>query len=172
MLPLSQSGRPFASPKGHVPTWTSSVEWHAASAFKPETYRSLVGSATAVVHTLGTLLENSSYKQAIRQSDAASLASTFARLLKGENPLAKGAEGSYERINKDSGATIHPSSPKILKRYRASPYCPSDLSGRSEESGREQDIRLHLSRGHFSPCHSCPVHHYEEGGRKRDRRPV
>ena len=69
----------------------------------PETYRSLVGSATAVVHTLGTLLENSSYKQAVRQSDAASLAGVFAKLLKGDNPLAKGTEGSYERINKDSG---------------------------------------------------------------------
>jgi len=56
-----------------------------------------------VVHTLGTLLENSSYKQAIRQSDAASLVGMFAKHLKGDNPLAKGSEGSYERINKDSG---------------------------------------------------------------------
>ena len=105
-LLLSQSGRPFASPKGHVPTWTTAVEWHAASAFKQETYRSLVGSATAVVHTLGTLLENSGYKRAMRQSDAAGLAGYFATLLKGDNPLAKGTEGSYERINKDSGVCV------------------------------------------------------------------
>jgi hypothetical protein len=64
-----------------------------ASAFKPETYRSLVGSATAVVHTLGTLLENAGYKQAIRQSDAASLAGIVAKLLKGDNPLAQGDRG-------------------------------------------------------------------------------
>ncbi len=59
-----------------------------------------------MVHTLGTLLENSNYKQAIRQSDAASLAGYFAKLLKGDNPLAKGTEGSYERINKDSGVCV------------------------------------------------------------------
>ena len=59
-----------------------------------------------MVHTLGTLLENSSYKQAIRQSDAASLVGMFAKHLKGDNPLAKGSEGSYERINKDSGVCV------------------------------------------------------------------
>ena len=116
-----------------MPAWTASVEWHAASAFKPESYRSLVGSATAVVHTLGTLLEHSSYKQAVRQSDAASLAGIFAKLLKGDNPLAQGTEGSYERTNKDSGAPFIPALRPILdsKTSRASPHCPQDLPERS-----------------------------------------
>lgn len=82
---------------------------------------------------MGTLLEHETYKQAVRQSDAASLASIFAKVLQGDNPLAQGTEGSYERINKDSGARfVLVRGPVLKQRYCISPHCPSDLSERSE----------------------------------------
>lgn len=120
----SQSGRPFTTPKGHAPAWTSKVsnpyqslykqifelyliqvKWHAASALEPASYASLMNDKTAVVHTLGVLLEGG-YKASLQRGDIIGLATSFVRNmgLESRNPLtSEDKTGEYETINRDSG---------------------------------------------------------------------
>jgi hypothetical protein len=98
---ISTSGKPYASRKGHIPTWANRVEWKQASAFNPESYVNLLPSANAVVHTIGTLFETGKYKDAIRRDES------LARILydshaQARNPLSK-SKGQYEALNRDSG---------------------------------------------------------------------
>ncbi|KAG9019659.1 hypothetical protein FRB90_012005 [Tulasnella sp. 427] len=104
---ISSSGQPFRTPKGHVPSWTDKVKWHAASALEPSSYASLLDGKTAVVHTLGVLLEGG-YKNSLKEGDILGLASSFARNLGDEsgNPLTRNKPGEYERINRDSALRV------------------------------------------------------------------
>jgi len=59
------------------------------------------------VHTLGTLLEDAWYKDALRRGDALGALASYARaalLPGGRNPLAADQPGSYEQLNRDAGA--------------------------------------------------------------------
>jgi len=79
------------------------VEWLRADALRPETYSHLLPDASAVVHTLGTLLADTKYKDALRKQDLAGAAASFLRLMgAGRNPLEESTDG-YERLNRDSG---------------------------------------------------------------------
>ncbi|KAH9935003.1 NAD(P)-binding protein [Fomitopsis serialis] len=109
---ISSSGSPFKTPKGHSPAWVSKVDWQAADALKPATYSHLLPSVTAVVHTLGTLLEDTRYKKALSEGNIAALAGIVASSVLGNgassNPLASG-EGrpdSYETLNRDAALSI------------------------------------------------------------------
>lgn len=96
------------TPAGHTPKWVDKVEWHAASAFDPASYRSLVASSSAVVHTLGILLEDAGYKSAVQQGNVLSLVKAFAGGITGGqgNPLKTEEEKrrGYDGMNRDSGA--------------------------------------------------------------------
>ncbi|KAH9996798.1 hypothetical protein BJV77DRAFT_128704 [Russula vinacea] len=74
---ISSSGRPFQTPRGHTPTWTEKVEWLRADALQPETYSHLLPGVSAVVHTLGTLLADTKYKDALRRQDLAGAVESF-----------------------------------------------------------------------------------------------
>jgi hypothetical protein len=80
------------------------VEWLRADALRPETYSYLLPGVSAIVHTLGTLLPDTKYKDALRRQDLASVAESFLRILTdvGRNPL-EDRPNAYERINRDSG---------------------------------------------------------------------
>lgn len=90
-----------------MPAWTSQVEWHIGSALDPDSYRPLLSSTNAVVHTLGTLFDGGNYKTPLKtgQSSAAVAAGVIGIFdsINGRNPLAMGSPGSYENINRDSG---------------------------------------------------------------------
>lgn len=72
----------------------------------------------AVVHTLGILLEDSDYKQALRDGNVSELFLSFFRIMTGDtsNPLKRGTvpescgkEGkrmTYEAMNKVSGENL------------------------------------------------------------------
>lgn len=81
------------------------MNWQTGNALLPETYAHLLPGVTAVVHTLGTLLEDSNYKAALKDSNIAALLGTFvSRLTSSENPLEdRSKEGGYEQLNRDSG---------------------------------------------------------------------
>lgn len=107
---ISSSGRPYRTPQGHTPAWTSKVEWRKADALLPETYADLLPGADAVVHTIGALLEDGSYKAALAKGDFPRLVRAFANG-SGEqgNPLARGGaapKGSYEMLNRDSALRV------------------------------------------------------------------
>ncbi|KAG8738482.1 hypothetical protein FRC10_006795 [Ceratobasidium sp. 414] len=114
---ISSSGQPYRTPKGHTPAWASKVDFHKASAFEPAAYRALLEPCTAVVHTLGILLEVPRYKSAIRSSSLGGLVSAFGHawgLGAAGNPLARstpGEEGTYESINTE--AASGPASPFV-----------------------------------------------------------
>lgn len=104
---ISSSGRPFQTPKGHTPAWTEKVEWLTADALRPETYSHLLPGVSAVVHTLGTLLADTSYKDALRRQDLASAAGSILRSLTsaGGNPLEE-HRNAYEALNRDSAVRV------------------------------------------------------------------
>ncbi|TFK54768.1 NAD-P-binding protein [Heliocybe sulcata] len=115
---ISSSGRPYRTPKGHTPAWASKVQiprcvhsrlyWQKGNALKPDTYAHILPGVTAVVHTLGTLLEDGSYKTAVREGDVLGLASSFIKSLGGRNPLESGQHrpGSYETLNRDAAFQV------------------------------------------------------------------
>ncbi|KAF9814919.1 hypothetical protein IEO21_04863 [Rhodonia placenta] len=109
---ISQSGTPYRTQKGHSPAWTSKVDWQAGDALQPETYTHLLPGVTAVVHTLGTLLEDTRYKAALKEGDLPSLLKLVASNAFGtgsaSNPLAEPAAkpGSYETLNRDAALRV------------------------------------------------------------------
>ncbi|KAH8107046.1 mitochondrial protein [Cristinia sonorae] len=109
---ISSSGKPYTTPKGHSPAWTSKVNWQAGNALQPETYAYLLPGSTAVVHTLGTLLEDARYKSALRESNLPALLGTFAARLASLDPGSRNPledpekEGGYERMNRDSALRV------------------------------------------------------------------
>ena len=83
------------------------VSWHAASAFTPAAYASLLPETTAIVHTIGVLFEDNGYKTALRQGNLPELLKISARsATNSSNPLKAGGQGSYESMNYESGEAI------------------------------------------------------------------
>ncbi|THH00429.1 hypothetical protein EW145_g7079 [Phellinidium pouzarii] len=88
------------------------VTWLAGDALEPTTYASLLQASTAVVHTLGTLLEDAGYKDAVQRGDPLGVAGSLIKSLSGRgagvgNPLAEGAQrGSYEVLNRDAALAV------------------------------------------------------------------
>lgn len=104
---LSSSGEPYKTPASHTPKWVNSVKWHKASAFSPSTYSSLVKESTAIVHTLGILLEDRGYKASVREGDVFGVMKSLVRGVMGGdgNPLKtkEDKQRGYEGMNRDSG---------------------------------------------------------------------
>lgn len=106
---MSSSGAPYKTPAGHTPKWVERVQWHKASAFEPETFAGLITGQTAVVHTLGILLEDTGYKQAVREGNPLGVLKAVAQGVFGSgsdsNPLKTGEEKrrGYAAMNRDSG---------------------------------------------------------------------
>ncbi|KAI0340097.1 mitochondrial protein [Trametopsis cervina] len=107
---ISSSGRPYTTPKGHSPAWTSKVNWQRADALDPSTYAHLLPETSAVVHTLGTLLPDTRYKAALQGGDALTLLRTFASGFfgsEGSNPLREPAKAdAYDRLNRDAALRV------------------------------------------------------------------
>lgn len=82
------------------------MEWHKADALLPETYSDILPKVGAVIHTLGTLLEDGKYKSALAHGDLVGLIGLVGAIAGGDaNPLDRGPQkSSYEVINRDSGA--------------------------------------------------------------------
>ncbi|RXW20897.1 hypothetical protein EST38_g4962 [Candolleomyces aberdarensis] len=108
---VSSSGRPYRTPKGHSPSWTAKVNWQKGDALNPLSFAHLLPEVGGVVHTLGTLLEDGAYKQAIRNGDLPGLLKSLIGIGKDSNPLRSGvvAEGprvTYESLNRDSAIRV------------------------------------------------------------------
>lgn len=81
------------------------MQWLTADALRPETYSHLLPGVSGVVHTLGTLLPDTKYKDALRRQDLAGAAASIFQSLTnaGGNPLEE-HRNAYETLNKDAGA--------------------------------------------------------------------
>jgi len=88
------------------------VNWHKGDALHPETFARLFPEVGGVVHTLGIIIEDSTYKQALKEGNVPRLMGSFFRAMTGNhgNPLENAAEGartvSYELINRDAALRV------------------------------------------------------------------
>ncbi|OWB74423.1 hypothetical protein B5S31_g4215 [[Candida] boidinii] len=97
---ISSSGSP---PKQLAPMdykWVQKVNWTKGDIFKPETYRDKLYDCTSVVHTIGILLENQSYKNIVRSNDDA--LGEILSFFKTDNPMNKNSFNTYQKINTES----------------------------------------------------------------------
>jgi nucleoside-diphosphate-sugar epimerase len=103
---ISSSGRPYTTPKGHSPAWTSQVDWQRGDALQPDTYSHLLPKMYGVVHTIGTLFEGGKYKEALRKGDMFGTLSSFLGF-QSRNPLdAEAKSGSYQVMNRDTALRV------------------------------------------------------------------
>ncbi|KAF8197449.1 mitochondrial protein [Pholiota molesta] len=109
---VSSSGRPYRTPKGHSPAWTSKVDWQKGDALNPQSFAHLFPQVDGVVHTLGTLIENSSYKRAVAQGNLPALFGSLVEALRdgNSNPLQNKAQNgnlkNYDVMNRDSALRV------------------------------------------------------------------
>lgn len=107
VMSLSRSGRPPKPQSPRDKDWIGEVQWEAADVFDPLSYNRHLRDATDVVHSLGILLEDESYKVKVRNPlnksfDLKSLIPSF-----GPNPLdKKNPNFTYERMNKESALIL------------------------------------------------------------------
>lgn len=122
VLSLSRSGR---APQPQAPQdkhWIGEVQWEAADVFNPQSYNRYLRDATDVVHSLGILLEDESYKTKVRNPfnksfDLKSLLPSF-----GSNPLdKKNPNFTYERMNKESAIILAQAFNKSLESHENKP---------------------------------------------------
>lgn len=75
-----------------------------ADALRPETYSDLLPGVSGVVHTLGTLLADTRYKDALQRQDLAGAATSIIQSLTSAsgNPLEE-HQNAYETLNRDAG---------------------------------------------------------------------
>jgi hypothetical protein len=108
--------RPFPSSAlraacdAHAPLCFAQVDWRRGDARDPGSFAPLLRDATAVVHTLGTLLEDTRYKAALRTGELGGLLRAAAGRVGdvfggGRNPLAGAQPGGYDEMNRDLGAS-------------------------------------------------------------------
>jgi len=107
---VSSSGGPYRTPKGHTPAWVANVDWQKGDAFQPDTFAHLFPQVDGVVHTLGILLEDGEYKQAVRDANIPQLMSSLFRVATGDtgNPVRKesAAGVSYESMNRKAALQV------------------------------------------------------------------
>ncbi|EMG47408.1 hypothetical protein G210_2265 [Candida maltosa Xu316] len=91
----------------HQP-WVAKVNWEKADIFDPTTYQDKLKEFPTVVHSIGILFENQSYKKAMNSnfnflSDIQQLANN----MMGSNPMQKeGVKSTYEAIQRDSAVML------------------------------------------------------------------
>ncbi|KAK0240066.1 hypothetical protein EDD85DRAFT_824187 [Armillaria nabsnona] len=100
---VSSSGRPYRTPRGHSPAWTEKVTWLQGTAHDPSTFADALKDANGVVHTLGTLLDDGKYKNAVKEG---SLARLVGSLIGSQNPLEKKTSSGYESLNRDAALRV------------------------------------------------------------------
>lgn len=115
----SRSGEPqweTVTDSKERPSWASAIEWARADLLKPESYKPFLNGASAVVHSMGILLE-ADYKGVVqgRAPIVSGLQRAFSSSKLGsQDPLSrkdgealepkeKDGQLTYELMNRDSG---------------------------------------------------------------------
>ncbi|KAJ2891486.1 NAD dependent epimerase/dehydratase [Zalerion maritima] len=104
---ISRSGAPnwsSVTSSANPPPWSRQVTWERADLLDPPTYAALLTGASAVVHSMGILLE-ADYKGVIsgRENPIAGLKKAFSGL---PPPAAAKAQMTYETMNRDSAVNL------------------------------------------------------------------
>lgn len=92
MTSLSRSGAPDWQALWSLPVppeWASKVEWHKANVFEPSTYSGKLEGASAIVHSMGILIEED-----------------YKGVLTGKEPIISGLKKAFDNREKDRGAQL------------------------------------------------------------------
>ncbi|KNC77293.1 hypothetical protein SARC_10244 [Sphaeroforma arctica JP610] len=103
-----------------VSAWMRKVNWQKGDALEPESYKHLLGTTTAVVHAVGTLLEDQTYKSYIKPSASTSGASKNVKYeVVNRDTADKAAAAASEHKNVETFVYISADSapPFVDKRY-------------------------------------------------------
>ncbi|SCV00632.1 LAMI_0G06326g1_1 [Lachancea mirantina] len=99
---LTRSGKPPRPMISSEKDWISEVNWRQCDVFDVNGYNEYLQDATNVVHSIGILLEDSSYKQKLKSNEPFKMSSPQW----GNNPLKKDSKFTYEMMNKQSALKI------------------------------------------------------------------
>ncbi|CEP20056.1 hypothetical protein [Parasitella parasitica] len=110
---LSRRGEPTAFSEYGKPEWAQKVQWASGNSLEPDTYRDVLKDVTAVVHSVGILMEND-YKSVAQAQSLCEAASGIPRMILGMkdhgNPLdpklKNNPRPTYEMMNRDTAKTI------------------------------------------------------------------
>lgn len=99
---FSRSGVPSVASQ-----WSTKVNWEAANIFEPDTYKNKLSQYDTVVHSIGILFENQSYKKRMNSNfNALNEFQSLMNSLKGSNPMEKNPLSTYEAIQRDSAVIL------------------------------------------------------------------
>lgn len=101
---LSRSGNAPKPLERYDNSWMDQVKWEKADLFEPDSYRQHLVGKSAVVHSVGILFENTSYKKALNL-DLTDLVK-IARSMKGANPMERTPKNTYAAIQRDSALQL------------------------------------------------------------------
>ena len=107
MTSISRSGPPDWPSLWQLPSapaWASQVDWHKADVFDPNTYSDKLSNASAVVHSMGILIEED-YKGVLtgKEPIISGLKKAFSS---GERDKKKEKQLTYEAMNRDSAIIL------------------------------------------------------------------
>lgn len=103
---LSRSGR-LTNTTGIPLSAVSQIQWRKADVFDPETYKEQLAKSDAVVHTMGTIFDDPSYKDTVNgPSDIGGVVDLIRKRLKGRNPMENGSVNNFTRLNRDSALIL------------------------------------------------------------------
>ncbi|CAI1594437.1 hypothetical protein SEUBUCD646_0L03400 [Saccharomyces eubayanus] len=178
VVSVSRSGKAPHSTELNEKQWIQEVQWTAADIFKPDSYHSLLKDAANVVHSLGILLENESYKKTLSKSPTNNSKSSLFSLGAGPNPLRKSSPYfTYEMMNKQSAIILADTFKQaIIKRgkkeqakvdERSFTYISADKGFPIIPSGyinskREAEIEIERLHEYFRPIIMRPGFMFDE----------
>lgn len=122
------------------------MDWQKGDALEPDTFAHLFSQVGGVVHTLGTLIEDGKYKQALKEGNIVGLVGSFFRAVTGDhgNPLERNADrdrkGSYEVINRDTGSLFPVLAFFQLLSIAALRVCEAFVSSSASEDVKTNNI--------------------------------
>ncbi|PPQ63070.1 hypothetical protein CVT24_005925, partial [Panaeolus cyanescens] len=91
------------------------VTWEKGDALRPHTFQHILPQVDGVVHTLGTLMEDTAYKRALKEGNLSTLFGSVAQLLVGDrgNPLKQSPtvslpddKATYDSLNRDAALRV------------------------------------------------------------------
>ncbi|SCU90509.1 LADA_0F04610g1_1 [Lachancea dasiensis] len=124
---LSRSGTPPPVKSLWDKEWTGKVNWRRCDVLNPRSYSKYLERADNVVHSIGILLENSSYKAQINGQTAFDAK----KLLQwGANPLNNNPNFTYDVMNRQSALTLAQefAKPQYNSKLKTMTYISADRS--------------------------------------------
>ena len=158
---LSRSGTPPRNTAQWDKAWIAKVNWRQCDVLNPKSYSPYLQEADNVVHSIGILLEDSSYKAQVNGRvafDAKKL------LTWGSNPMKNDPNFTYEVMNKQTALTLAEEFAKVKRPEgsvtRTMSYISADrgfpgLPSGYLDSKRAAEAGLMRHEGEFRPVLLC-----------------